>query len=651
MHTDRNFKHSPTEWIHSALAGIGTATIVTDASERVLFMNSVAESLTGWTQVEAADRDLGGIFCIEDEATRRPVTDWVNGVLAAGVSVALSDHTVLVSRHGGECRIDHGAAPVRNSLGAVVGAVVIFCDVSERQRVVQTAEDARAFAEGIVQTVREPLLILDADLRVMSANRSFYRSFGVTPTETEGQSVFELGNRQWDIPALRELLEQILPRDNHFDDFGVDHGFEYLGRRSMVLNARRMHPAGGRPELILLAIEDATQRREGAAVLLLSETRYRRLFETAQDGILLVDPGTRLIFDANPFLTDMLGYTRGELVGKELWEIGLFRDIESNKAAFLSLQQSGYSRYDDLPLRTHDGRAIEVEFVSNVYDVGDVRVVQCNIRDVTDRKRADEALRVANDGLEIRVGERTAQLARSNASLVSEIARREVAEADRRDLQQQLTTVQENERRRIARELHDQMGQHLAAVGLGLKFVKDATPDPSPQRDRLQSLQALTDRIGREVHNLALELRPTALDDLGIQAAVANYTEGWSERSGIEIDFQGTGLQGDRLPEPVETALYRVVQEALTNILRHAEARRVSVVLQRSPGWVSAVIEDDGRGFDSDASVKNRLGILGMQERAALVGGTLAVESVPGRGTTVIARIPLPSNESGNSDG
>jgi PAS domain S-box-containing protein len=613
-------------------------------------MNPVAETLTGWPQGEAAGRPLATVFQIENERTRQPVTDPITEVLASGVAITLADHTILIARSGSEWRIDHGATPIRDAAGVLVGAVLVFCDVSERQRAVQAIADAQAFAEAIVQTVREPLLVLDADLRVRIANRSFYQTFRVTPEQTEGQLLFDLGTHQWNIPELRRLLEEVLPRDSTFSDFKVDHTFEGIGRRVMVLNARRIDPAGHLPGLILLAIEDATERVRAVEALSLSEIRYRRLFETAQDGILLVDPETRQIFDANPFLTDILGYTHEELVGKELWEVGLFHDIESSKAAFRTLQEKGYIRYDNLPLRTRDDRGIEVEFVSNVYPVGDSRVIQCNIRDVTDRKKAETALRAAHAGLEVRVRERTAELAHSNEALKDEIARREQAEADRRELQQRLATAQEDERRRIARELHDHMGQHLAVLGLGLKLIKDATPDTAPTRDRLTQLLSLTDQIGREVHEVALQLRPTALDDLGLLAALANYTEVWSERWKIEADFHAAGLDGERLPAAVETALYRVVQEALTNIRKHASAQSVSVVLQWSPGQMSAFVEDDGQGFDPEAALVggSRLGVLGMRERMALVGGSLAIESTPGEGTTVIARIPLADAEGDN---
>ncbi|AWM37801.1 Oxygen sensor histidine kinase NreB [Gemmata obscuriglobus] len=646
----------PADWVQAALSDIGVATVVTDHRGNVLLMSPVAEALTGWPQRDAAGLGIATVFRVVSESSRLPTTDPVTTALETGGPVELADHTVLIARDGRERRIDQGAAPVRDTSGAVVGGVLVFCDVSARQRVVQAIEEARAFADAIVQTVREPLVILDGDLRVRAANRSFYRTFGATAPGTEGRSLFELGGRQWDIPRLRERLEQVLPRDRHFSDFEVDHEFEGLGRRWMVLNARRIPPAALRPDLILLAIEDATQRRRAVEELAVSEVRYRRLFETAQDGILLVDPETRRVFDANPFLTDLLGYARHELVGKELWEIGLFRDIEASKAAFQLLRETGYIRYEDLPLRTHDGRGIEVEFVSNVYDVGASQVIQCNIRDVTARKRAESALRTAHGELEERVQERTAELARANDALTAEIARRERAEAERRDLQRRLATVQEDERRRIARELHDQLGQHLTGLGLGLKVVKDVTPRPSPAWDRLHELQLLTDRMGGEVHQLALELRPTALDDFGLETALANYIEEWGGRAGVQADFHASGLGAGRLPATTETALYRVIREALANVLKHARAGRVSVVLQGAADAVVAIVEDDGTGFESEpgpagAPAGPRLGILGMRERLELLGGNLTIDSRPGRGTTVIARVPLMSPTEGAVDG
>ena len=151
------------------------------------------------------------------------------------------------------------------------------------------SERAKEYAESIVATVREPLLVLDATLHVRSANRSFYETFRVDPGETDGRFIYDLGDGQWDIPALRTLLEEIVPGNSAFDDFEVEHDFEHLGRRTMLLNARRFPPEG-EYELVLLAIEDVTDRRRMAREMASSEVRYRRLFEAAHDGILLVDP-------------------------------------------------------------------------------------------------------------------------------------------------------------------------------------------------------------------------------------------------------------------------------------------------------------------------------------------------------------------------
>jgi formate hydrogenlyase transcriptional activator len=287
---------------------------------------------------------------------------------------------------------------------------ILQARIAECKRAEETLKKIHNYAESIVETIREPLIVLTPDLKVISANHSFYKTFQVTPKDTKGEYIFGIGNHQWDIPALRELLEEIIPKNSHFNDFEVDHEFPVIGRRTMLLNARRIYREGQGTDRILLALEDITAHKRSEEALKISETRYRRLFESAQDGILILDAKTGQIADVNPFLVEMLGYSHEDFLGRKLWEIGPFKNIEASKAAFLELQSKGYVRYKDLPLETKDGRPIAVEFVSNVYLVNHHKVIQCNIRDITQRKRIAEALRQAHNELERRVEERTVEL-------------------------------------------------------------------------------------------------------------------------------------------------------------------------------------------------------------------------------------------------
>jgi len=205
-------------------------------------------------------------------------------------------------------------------------------------------------------------------------------------------------------------LEGIIFQDGYFRNFEVDHEFPVIGRRIMLLNARRLYWEGQGTDMILLALEDITKHKRSEEALKSSEIRYRRLFESAQDGILILDADTGEISDVNLFLEQMLGYSHEELLGKKLWEIGPLKNVDAAKAGFLELQREGYVRYKDLPLEAIDGRTVAVEFVSNVYMVNNNRVIQCNIRDITERKLIAEALQEAHDEMEQRVEERTAQL-------------------------------------------------------------------------------------------------------------------------------------------------------------------------------------------------------------------------------------------------
>jgi diguanylate cyclase (GGDEF)-like protein/PAS domain S-box-containing protein len=267
--------------------------------------------------------------------------------------------------------------------------------VGMNQQLAQELEQSSEFAESIVATVREPLLALDASLRIIWANNSFYKMTSAKPSETEGKVIFEIGNNEWDIPKLQELLQKIIYRNASFSDFEVEQDFPQIGRRTLVLNAQRIQHEGSGTHRILLAIEDITERKRVEKEKFSSELRYRRLFETAQDGILILDAQTGQIADVNPFLMDMLGYSKNEFLGKKLWEIGAFIDAKKSREAYRALQKNNYIRYEDLPLETKSGQRMEVEFVSNVYLVNDERVIQCNIRDISARKQLERNLSFA----------------------------------------------------------------------------------------------------------------------------------------------------------------------------------------------------------------------------------------------------------------
>jgi len=254
-------------------------------------------------------------------------------------------------------------------------------------------QESIIYTENILATIREPLLVLNGNLRIISANQSFYKTFLVTPQNTEGKLIYEIGDGEWNIPKLKKLLENILPQNTKFDDYEVDHNFPSIGHRTMLLNARRIHNGDkGKTQTILLAIEDITDRKETKHRLASSELRYRRLFETAQDGIMILDARTGEIKDVNPFLVRMMGYTKKAYLGKKLWEIGFFKDEKANRRAFRILQDKGYIRYEDLPLEATNGKRMDVEFVSNVYQIDGEKVIQCNVRDISDRKKTDESL-------------------------------------------------------------------------------------------------------------------------------------------------------------------------------------------------------------------------------------------------------------------
>jgi signal transduction histidine kinase len=235
-----------------------------------------------------------------------------------------------------------------------------------------------------------------------------------------------------------------------------------------------------------------------------------------------------------------------------------------------------------------------------------------------------------------------------NAKLYEELQRKEEM---RGELLHLVISTQEEERRRIARGLHDEISQALTSLAVNLEAVADALPlDTDKLKARLKKIQSIAIKTLDEIHKVIWELRPTLLDDLGLIAAVESYVETHLETAGIRAHLETAGTER-RMPTKVDTAIFRIIQEAATNIVRHASAESASISIEFEEASIAVHIEDDGRGFDLDEAMRSTregrgLGLLSMKERAELLGGILSIKSQPGQGTQINLEIPVKWEES-----
>ncbi|VTT99031.1 two-component system sensor kinase : PAS/PAC sensor signal transduction histidine kinase OS=Burkholderia sp. (strain CCGE1002) GN=BC1002_6138 PE=4 SV=1: PAS_3: PAS: HisKA_3: HATPase_c [Gemmataceae bacterium] len=367
------------------------------------------------------------------------------------------------------------------------------------------------------------------------------------------------------------------------------------------------------------ACVDVTERREAEEALRGSEERLRLILESATDFAIFAMDRDRRVTSWSSGAEVVFGYSAAEAVGQVADMVFVPEDRAAGgpEGEAETALRTGRAADERWHLRRDGTRFWASGVMAPLLNGGGFVKV---LRDLTYRKRMEDALRAAHNELEGRVAARTAELERALDALGAEMARR-------RDLARELATVQEDERRRVSRDLHDTVGQTLTGLGL------------AAAAGRADRVRELTDQLAREIHQVAIRLRPVALDDMGLDAALAELVRQWSAASGVPVDFVSPGV--GRLPAPVETAVYRVAQEALTNVARHARATRAGVSVTRTPDQVSITVEDDGAGFDPGTNWAGRLGLLGMRERVAQIDGTLEIESALGRGTTVIARFPV----------
>ena len=390
-----------------------------------------------------------------------------------------------------------------------------------------------------------------------------------------------------------------------------------------VALARLDDPSTGTDSSPIIAfnMREISERKRADAMLRESEERLTLALAGAQEGVWDWNLVTGDVVYSRRW-KQMLGYADDEIEPHvRAWERLLHpEDMVRAQQVNDSVVARGAQSYEgEFRLRHKDGHYVEV--LSRGFPVrrelgGPVTRIVGTHFDLTERRQAD-------------------------------------AERARTELLSRLVFAQEDERRRIAREMHDQFGEQLTALSRGIDAMKQACSGSPELSGHVTALEKIARQLDRDVDQLVWQLRPTALDDLGLRAALANYVQDWSRRVSIPADLHVSGLVDDRLAPDIETTLYRVAQEALTNAAKHSQATRVEVILERKGDSVVLIVEDNGVGFEADARSEpdgDGFGLLGMQERASLIGATVEIESTPGKGTTIFLRMALPAESRKSGD-
>jgi PAS domain S-box-containing protein len=402
-----------------------------------------------------------------------------------------------------------------------------------------------------------------------------------------------------------------------------------------------------------VAFENVTERRQAEQALRESEERFRLLVQGVQEyAIFYLDPLGHVV-SWNNGAERLKGYQAEEILGKHFSTFHTPEDVANERPQQILevAAQRGHSEDEGWRLRKDGSR-----FWANVV-VTALRNARGNLqgfakitRDMTERHGKEETLARAKELLQLRVEQRTAVLARVNQELRTEIAERERAEGQLRAsldqlraLAARLQNVREEERKSIAREIHDELGQACTAIKMDLALIGHKTTKRQTRlRAKVDSATQLVDGMIVTLRRIASELRPRTLDDLGLTAALEWQAQEFESRTGIPCRV-ALPQEPLVLDAELSTAIFRIFQESLTNVARHAEATRVEASLERERDQLIFQVRDNGKGFDAE-EVKSRrsLGLVGMQERALLLGGDLKIEGIPGAGTALILRIPLP---------
>jgi PAS domain S-box-containing protein len=497
----------------------------------------------------------------------------------------------------------------------------------------------RARLAAIVDSSDDAIVSKTLDGVITSWNGAAERLFGYSAAEAVGQHIFLI------VPDDRRTEElEVLARLGRGEK--IDH-FETVrqtkdGRRiPIALTVSPVRDDTGRVIGASKVARDISDRQKNDEI----RARLAAIVDSSDDAIVSKSLDG-VIITWNRAAERLFGYSAAEAIGQSIFLIIPDDRRTEEEEVLARLRRGEKIDHFETVRQTKDGRRIPISLtVSPLRDAhGNIVGASKVARDITERVLSQKALRRAREELEERVRERTAELSSLNAALRAEADRRMQIEEQRAKLFTRLMLAQEDERRRLARELHDQLGQQMTALRLTLETLKAWSEERPELRAQVETLQELTRQLDQDIAFRVWELTPAMLEGVGLAAALTEYAGNWSKRFNIPAEVHMTRPTEARLPSATETTIYRFAQEALNNIAKHSRATRVDIVLEHTSQHVSLIVEDNGIGFNpSELELGGGFGLIGMRERAALASADFQIESTPGRGTTVILRVPVTS--------
>src|SRR6201988_3453140 len=566
----------------------------------IVSWNGGAQQLYGYTEAEAIGKPISMILPPELRDEEKKILETVR----AGGHISQFE-TVRVGKTGKRIDVSLTISPIKDSSGRMVGVSGIARDITERK----LAEEALRASEERLRLAQQVAHIGSFEWNIQTGVNTWTREleaiYGLQPgtftgTQTAFENLVHADDRAGVIKLVDAAMKSGQPTQGEWRVVWADGSVHWIAGRWQVFM-----DASGDPSKMIGVNIDVTERKLAEEALLSSERRYRLLFERNVAGVGIASLDGQLL-DCNDGWARILGYqSKDELRGRHASEFYFNPAERQSLVDELFEKQVLFSR--ELQLKRKDGTPVWVRFNAAVHSDNDRPILQATMIDISEWKRADEALS---------------------------------------GMTRKLIEAQEQERARIGRELHDDINQRLAMLSLELEQLEE---NPSEIQPRVKELRREMAEVSNDVQALSHDLHSSKLEYLGVVAGMKSWCKEFAERQRMQIDFKSAVPSA--VPLQIGLTLFRVLQEALHNVIKHSGARQVEVQLQEDSGEIHLIMRNSGKGFDLEAALQGKgLGLTSMRERVRLVNGTIKIESKPMHGTTIHVRVPLGSGQNSLSE-